>query len=87
MLITRLFPLSDERVVLVHLASFDWDCTLGKAVTLRQGQQEVRARQVGAGNHEGHATIALLLDGDWTASLAELNRMEKAKLPITLEFS
>lgn len=86
MVITRLFLWSDRKLVIAHLASFDWDFSLGRGVKLVQGDAEIEARQIGAGNHEGHAAITLTLEGDWDEMKAALQKMEASGQSISIEF-
>ena len=61
------FILPARQVLLVRLPSFEWDFTLnlGLRVHLRGSGLTLYTRQVGTGNHEGHATIMLSPEGEW----------------------
>ena len=82
---TRIFPWEDRKLLIVHLASFDWDFSLGKRVKLVQGDTQILAKQVGAGNHEGHATLTLTLLVDWDDAIQALRGMEATRNPIEIE--
>jgi hypothetical protein len=81
-----MFPWPDRKLVIVHLASFDWDFSLGRAVKLVQGPTEIEAKQIGSGNHEDHATVTLILVGDWDAMMPVLQKMRASGQPISIEF-
>lgn len=85
MVITRLFPWPDRKLVIAHLASFDWDFTPGRAVRLVQGDAQIQARQIGSGNHEGHAAITLKLEGQWDPMMALLQKLKASGQPISIE--
>ena len=62
-------------LVLVRLPSFEWDFTLGVRVKICGSEQTIDTKQIGTGNHEGHATIMLSPEGDWVEAVRELRGM------------
>ena len=52
------FLLADRGEVIVTLPSFEWDSSPGD-VLLRSENGELRFRQIGSGNHEGHPVVSL----------------------------
>jgi hypothetical protein len=85
MIVTRLFPWSERKLLIAHLASFNWDFSLGKAVRLVQGTIEIHATQIGSGNHEGHATITLTFDGNWGEIQSVIEKMVASGGTISIE--
>jgi hypothetical protein len=83
--VTRIFPLSDRMLVIVQLATFDWDFTLGRPVRLIQGSNSIEAKQIGSGNYEGYATIMLAMAGAWDEMMAALRKMEASGETISIE--
>jgi hypothetical protein len=59
------FAIADQRRIVVQLASFDWDFSLGKLVELARANMSLAARQIGSGNHEGSAIVELVPLGAW----------------------
>jgi hypothetical protein len=62
--VTGLFPVVDKQELFVHVESFAWDFSPG-LVQLICGADSVVARQVGSGNHEGHAAVLIRPRGSW----------------------
>lgn len=85
MRVSRMFIWDDRELVVVHLASFAWDFRLGRCIKLVQGRTTVEARQVGSGNHEGHAMVALVPVDRWQDVAGVLHGMSVSGEPILIE--
>lgn len=80
-----IFVIGDQRQLIVHLASFEWDFTPGLTVELSQGDISIVTRQVGSGNHEGRAVLVLAPLESWVEAEDAVCRMRKTdEKPITL---
>ncbi len=85
MKVTQVFPLADRQLIVVHLASFDWNFDVGLRVKLTQGDIVLYASQVGTGNHEGHATLLLRASRNWSEVIPQLAQMTASMDPISIE--
>ena len=73
--VTKLFRIDEKEQILAHVSSFDWDFAPAD-VLLVCGGETLRVRQIGSGNHEGHAVIVLRPDGPWSDAAACAGRMQ-----------
>ena len=72
--VTNLFIVEQREEIIAHLRSFDWDSQAGP-VRLRPGDDVLSLRQVGSGNHEGHAVVILRALGSWDDAIACVGRI------------
>ena len=82
--VSKLFVLEQDRQVIAHLQSFEWDFAPGD-VRLKCGDEAVAFRQVGSGNHEGNAVVSLSAIGSWKDAAAYVRRLQKQSGTVTIE--
>ncbi len=64
-LVNKIFTVSETHRIILHINSFDWDFTPGRAVTLSSGTVSLAGIQVGFGNHEGFAIVEISPSESW----------------------
>ena len=78
LVIDAIYSVADRQEVLAHLSSFDWDFSPGD-VTVRCGKEELLARQVGSGNHEGRAVVVLHPLDSWAKAALFVQRSHQRR--------
>lgn len=73
--VEKLFLLERDQHIVAHLQSFDWDFSPG-VVRILCGEEALACRQIGSGNHEGHAVVVLSPNGSWEDAAAYIRRIQ-----------